>query len=551
MAIKKSSQKIDFLLVTALPEERDALLKLITPTEKIINNTQVIFLGKLINPKLGRSQQIAIIMLPQMGNVDAGIFTTIAIDYLQPDYVFMVGIAGGVKGKTGLGDVLISTEVIYYEPAKLTPDGPQIRQRSIPADPTVLQCAQNYLGSGWTKYIEIARPDCIDENHLPQVHFIPIAAGEKVIADSSQIERLLQIHPKITGVEMESFGVASAALNHSLRPRFISIRTVCDYADHNKNDQWHDYACATAAAYVIGFLLESPITSVFSVPSHSKLVPKVGDVHVITLRHLSMQPVSKQSVLNAVRKEYLQASLTDLYINQTDLYQEECLVDPSEAVTRQINIAKDFDKLTVDHTEVLVAYFGLAHIPLLFHLGYRLTNKRMLEFFELNRFDGHWELLKRDCSGLEIYLEGLPTFLSTSEGDIILRLSVSNTIGLKDVESIVQSPIASIHLFLQPTHRDAVTCIKHLHYFGEKFRSVMDAIHEFFPNRQRVHIFYAGPMSLAVYLGQLVHPGVDRNVIVYNYCPKDEPRYSWGLQITEDRNSKQFLKINASTAMGE
>ena len=442
----------------------------------------------------------------------------------------------------------MSTEIIYYELAKITPDKTQIRPRTVSVDPSVLHCAQNYIGTSWHKFIKTIRPNSKNRNRSPKVHSGPIAVGEKVIADDYQVHQLLNIHPKIIGIEMESFGVGGAASNHPQRPRFISIRAVCDYADSTKNDHWHDYACATAAAYAIGFLRESPIISISLSPTVNSDLK--GDTRVISIGHLSMQSVPEQSLLDAIQKNYHQAPLSSILIDQTNLYQEGCLIDPLLAAGKQVNIAKVYDRNVADHPDARFLYFGLAHIPLLFHLGFQLTNKRRVEFFEYNRYQYIWEPLIDNGTCPKIHLDGVPKIQEISKGDIVLRLSISNTIELKDIEPIIESPIGSIHLFLQPARRDVIKSTTQLHYFGRNFRSLLDSIHELFPNRKNTHMFYAGPVSLAVYLGQLIQPGIDRNIIVYNYTPKDNPRYSWGLQITEEPGSGQFLKTNIS-AIGE
>ncbi|CEN59858.1 Putative Ankyrin repeat protein [Aspergillus calidoustus] len=41
--------------------------------------------------------------------------------------------------------------------------------------------------------------------------------------------------------------------------RCLVIPGICDYADSHKNDEWHNYAAATAAAYTKLFLLRLPV----------------------------------------------------------------------------------------------------------------------------------------------------------------------------------------------------------------------------------------------------------------------------------------------------
>ena len=51
----------------------------------------------------------------------------------------------------------------------------------------------------------------------------------------------------LIAVEMEVYGVYYAA-NWAIspRPQFIAIKSVCDYADAEKNDDFHDYAAYTS-----------------------------------------------------------------------------------------------------------------------------------------------------------------------------------------------------------------------------------------------------------------------------------------------------------------
>lgn len=178
-----------------------------------------------------------------------------------------------------------------------------------------------------------------------------------------------------------------------------------------------------------------------------------------------------------------------------------------------------------------MAYFGLAHIPLLFQLRFRLSNKCKLIFFEYDRYSGCWNSLAENEGETNLQVVGLPNRVIEEEGDVLLRISISNTVLLEEVDAVITSSIASIHLSLPSPNRDSITSIQQLYRFGATFRNTMDKIHELIPHRINVHVFYAGPVSLALYFGQLIHSGVDRNIIVYNYYPGDSPRYSWGIRV--------------------
>ncbi|MBS1668941.1 MAG: hypothetical protein JST58_16320 [Bacteroidetes bacterium] len=62
---------------------------------------------------------------------------------------------------------------------------------------------------------------------------------------------------------MESYGTALAAFQSEDRPGFLFIKSICDWADSKKNDEWQFYAAHVAAAYTFS-LLKSVINSAFN-----------------------------------------------------------------------------------------------------------------------------------------------------------------------------------------------------------------------------------------------------------------------------------------------
>lgn len=65
--------------------------------------------------------------------------------------------------------------------------------------------------------------------------------------------------PKLAAVEMETAGVAAAALSGVKRTDVLVVRGISDFADTKKSDDYRQFAAATAAAWTIGFLHTGPI----------------------------------------------------------------------------------------------------------------------------------------------------------------------------------------------------------------------------------------------------------------------------------------------------
>ncbi|HNT73514.1 MAG TPA: SAVED domain-containing protein [Anaerolineae bacterium] len=529
----ESLKPVDFLIVTALQEEREAVLQQLEPFEPVRGGESPIYYFCTL-PAAHNVYKIAIMQLPQMGNVTAAVDVTQAIAELNPACVLMVGIAAGIRGKVDLGDVIIATQLIYYEQGRIIPKELEIRPLTIPADVVLLHSVENYSADEcWNDTLCEHTPN---SRGIPTIHFGPFAVGEKVVAAGSYVVNLVKLHPKLIGVEMESYGVAAAAASAFSRPRFLAIRGVSDFADEQKSDEYRQYATTAAATFAISFLSSGIIP-----PSiiHTAASPKVGTL--IAIRHLSMEHIPSHTIVASLPPKFASLDVTEILINQTDLYIEDRLSDPLAAVRRQTLLASHLDDLLNAYPATPVAYFGIAHIPLLFYLGYSLTTKRQLHLFEFDRYASRWNYLHGKQRGPRLQLEGMPALPINEAGDVLIRVSITHTIRLPEVSEIIPSPIVSVHLYLEPPKRDAVVSEYQLHNYGIQFRQMLDDVHELLPNRRCTHIFYAGPASLAVYFGQLISHTVDRDIVVYNYTAKDSPGYSWGLEITASSEASGFL----------
>lgn len=83
---------------------------------------------------------------------------------------------------------------------------------------------------------------------VPRVHYGVIASGNKLVKDAAERDLILKEFGKdCICLEMEAAGLMNSF-------SCLVIRGICDYADSHKNDEWQEYAAATAAAYAKEFL---------------------------------------------------------------------------------------------------------------------------------------------------------------------------------------------------------------------------------------------------------------------------------------------------------
>jgi nucleoside phosphorylase len=267
---------VDFVIVTALEEEREAMLRKLPRRRKLPPSAADIHVYYSANLPVTFSNgttgsyRVIVLSLPGMGRVQAATATSDAIHRWKPRFVLFVGIAGGVAAKAvNLGDVIIADQIVDYELQKQTPRGPDIRYEVYRVSPRLLSAARNLKITPWQKLITTRRPS----RGTAKRHIGPIASGDKVVAYGKALTKYRSTWSKLIGVEMEAGGAAVASFQAANAPEFFMVRGVSDFADEAKGstevEQWRTYACEVAAAYTIGLLQSGPVLA-----DAKKLVPR-------------------------------------------------------------------------------------------------------------------------------------------------------------------------------------------------------------------------------------------------------------------------------------
>jgi nucleoside phosphorylase len=256
----------DVLIVTALPEEREAVLKKLPNARRLDpseEDVRTYYLSKLPLSRAraeGAFYRVVVTDLVGMAQVNAALAANDAIRRWKPRALLLVGIAGGVEASgVALGDVLIAREVAYFGIGKATEAGMEYEVKMIPVDSRMGTAMNNFARADGSALITVPRPD----EGIETMHFGPMATGDTVVADPALLKRYQGTTRKLIGVEMEAWGVAMAAFQASHPKRFFMIRAASDLADSGKENaevrRWRAYACDVAASYAIGFLRSGPL----------------------------------------------------------------------------------------------------------------------------------------------------------------------------------------------------------------------------------------------------------------------------------------------------
>ncbi|KAK5649611.1 hypothetical protein RI129_000640 [Pyrocoelia pectoralis] len=298
-----TAQYCEKLAVDAMIENKETYVRYTT-----VGESNVYTLGNI------GAHRIVCTKLPSVGHTReamtaAGNTTTRLLGTFQKvDYVFLVGVAGGVPHYTDynkhvrLGDVVVSCPVkdkciyLYCESAKKNDKGYDYEIK--PYQPSNLNLQQialhlkassdndnissppwfNYLRDGLNilscqpepdfqppspdtdkLYMTIGGRDLIEVAHpvpqdkatkrqegCPRLHLSPIASGRQIVKDD-QLRQQFATHVNALAFDCEFDAVIESILGNC-KDSFICVRGVSDYKDGTRRKEWQPYASLAAAS---------------------------------------------------------------------------------------------------------------------------------------------------------------------------------------------------------------------------------------------------------------------------------------------------------------
>ncbi|MBQ6401465.1 MAG: hypothetical protein IJI20_04175 [Firmicutes bacterium] len=197
----------------------------------------------------GQEHSLVHAKIPEMGMTGTAVTAMKVIHAFRPRYLIMVGIAAGVVKKELedqlYGDVVVPDIIWNYSAGKF-----------VSKDKAVI----NYGDMGFLPRTTSVR---IPEEIMPylmkaakgehecHVYIGPMACGSSVVASRELLEKQIYTQYQHTaGLDMESYAVAYAANNaDDPRPTPIIAKSVCDFADSDKSDDYQRFAAYTSCEF--------------------------------------------------------------------------------------------------------------------------------------------------------------------------------------------------------------------------------------------------------------------------------------------------------------
>lgn len=254
---------------------------------------------------------------------------------------------------------------------------------------------------------------------------------------------------------------------------------------------------------------------------------------VVALRHQSFEGNLNLLSKRDLPRKLKNARIIQVELDQSQFYKDGVMKAPEIALNIQSGaVIQAKGQLGVDNQPYL-AYYGKAHIPFVFAMGWALPNSSVVPF-ELERDNGRWRALKEaggDDLGLTVEHDGVGT-------EAVIRVSVSYLVGEDDVRAVVPEPYKDAHIQATNTEIDLIRSQGQVDEIATKFREVLDQFQRMEKQPERIHVFCAAPMSVVFALGRRVSPTIHPEVVIHNYTSSTTPRYSWAVALNNGDEPK-------------
>lgn len=196
----------------------------------------------------------------EKGLTTAAVTATKGICIWRPRFVVMTGLCAGIRGAVDLGDLIVATQCFEHSSRQLI-DGQLVpSQNRVSIDAWLLDFLLTTTdSSSIIPDIQASYTAALPADTKTKIHYGSMACGPVLVRDKSYMEALKNREYSLLGLDMESYGVALAASmcsthSHPVVP--LIIKGVCDFADSEKGDLWHDFCSYASASFVLRMLEE-------------------------------------------------------------------------------------------------------------------------------------------------------------------------------------------------------------------------------------------------------------------------------------------------------
>lgn len=254
--------KYDVAIICALPEEFKQVMQVFSAG----NNWQKFQVPEL--PYMFQTTSVSTVNMNEVrviavcadapGVCATSVLATTLYNIFHVDTIFMTGITAGIKSKgLNLGDIVIAKSIQDYaagklEEDKITGDIRMLKElEQIPASKQLISQVSTFINDD-DCMADVS--DALDSDIQFQCHIAPTVCGPFVIASPTLVSAFKEDNRKIQALDMEGFALYLTAF--TLEKKALWIKAISDYADNDKDDDYHEFASKASATFLYEFIRE-------------------------------------------------------------------------------------------------------------------------------------------------------------------------------------------------------------------------------------------------------------------------------------------------------
>lgn len=260
----------DVGIVTVIPEELAAVKNSLNIDEKrdedYYSNGLRFWETNLVQAEDGHELRVVITMVGEARSLPCAIACGRFFRIYDVGTCLLIGIAAGLKGKTRLGDVVVSEMVLDYEGQRMDPTGPKKRPFPYVPELRIRRDFQYFIKANreWQNKFSACFKKLKKQKALvvnltkvwkPKCDTGVILAGEKLLDDGSLPEMREEYHDKVRAAEMEGSGFARACEEDGIQ--WLVFRGISDFGEDTSSrvrQRWKLTSALSAATAAVSFL---------------------------------------------------------------------------------------------------------------------------------------------------------------------------------------------------------------------------------------------------------------------------------------------------------
>lgn len=217
-------------IIFAMKEELDALLNVLTLVKEYSIFDLTFYECKLDNKEI-------VLVESGIGKVNSARTTQILIDNMKVDYIFNIGVAGGISKKVSVCDIVIGDKLVQHD-FDITPFD---HEKGYIPNIGIYLNSDEYL-------INLAKDIKTDSN----VYVGTIASGDIFVNDSKMSSK---INSKFNALCCEMEGASIAQVCYLSHIPFLVIRSISDSVNGNNELTYNDFLLLSSKM-VAKFMIE-------------------------------------------------------------------------------------------------------------------------------------------------------------------------------------------------------------------------------------------------------------------------------------------------------